>query len=263
MTMTANLGKCDNERLDPFFPRAHFEYGACFAAGTAILTPDGYTMIEKIKIGDFVLSQPETQGERAYKRVVNTFVREEKMLRCIKFIEYREGDQPPSDIFVTEEHPFWAVGEGWTAAAFLSAGDELELEDSSKAMVVSNLPVYRTSKPDVGWTPNFDDDEGRHGGGEGSTKNFTTGMPLEDNVGWDFSLSSINDPYLRTQVYNIEVEDFHTYYIYGIWVHNANCKVDEFKLFRAGNGKNPAELASLSVAAEQKWVRSFVIALPY
>lgn len=34
-----------------------------------------------------------------------------------------------------------------------------------------------------------------------------------------------DDPNLKVTVYNLEVEDYHTYYVgaVGIWVHNANC----------------------------------------
>lgn len=35
----------------------------------------------------------------------------------------------------------------------------------------------------------------------------------------------MQDPYLKLPVYNLEVEDFHTYYVgeHGVWVHNENC----------------------------------------
>ncbi|WP_428717436.1 hypothetical protein [Undibacterium curvum] len=37
--------------------------------------------------------------------------------------------------------------------------------------------------------------------------------------------SETNYPYLKLPVYNLEVDDFHTYYVgkIGIWVHNTNC----------------------------------------
>ena len=46
---------------------------ACFVAGTLVHTKEGLVPIEQIRVGDWVLSQPEQKGERAYKRVVKTF----------------------------------------------------------------------------------------------------------------------------------------------------------------------------------------------
>lgn len=44
---------------------------------------------------------------------------------------------------------------------------------------------------------------------------------------WDLNLNDHNDSkYIyRATVYNIEVEDWHTYFVgeLGVWVHNANC----------------------------------------
>ena len=55
--------------------RQWFEAGACFVAGTQVHTKEGLVPIEKLKIGDWVLSRPEdpSQGsELAYKRVLKT-----------------------------------------------------------------------------------------------------------------------------------------------------------------------------------------------
>ena len=46
----------------------------------------------------------------------------------------------------------------------------------------------------------------------------------EDVVNSQF-LASLGNPRLKRRVFNIEVEDFHTYYVgaLGVWVHNTNC----------------------------------------
>ena len=60
-------------------PRFAFERGACFVKGTLVHTKEGLASLEKLKIGDWVLSKSENgDGERAYKRVVNTFVHRDK-----------------------------------------------------------------------------------------------------------------------------------------------------------------------------------------
>lgn len=49
--------------------------GACFVAGTQILTICGSKNIEDIQNGDYVLAQNQETGELAYKEVIQTFVR--------------------------------------------------------------------------------------------------------------------------------------------------------------------------------------------
>lgn len=51
-----------------------------FAAGTLIHTDKGLVPIQELKVGDMVLSRDEhnTDGELAYKRVLNTFVSAQK-----------------------------------------------------------------------------------------------------------------------------------------------------------------------------------------
>ena len=58
--------------------RSPEQVGGCFVAGTLVHTRDGLVPIEKIRVGDWVLSQPEMKGEQAYKRVTNTFVFDDK-----------------------------------------------------------------------------------------------------------------------------------------------------------------------------------------
>ena len=58
-------------------PEARFAFEAtpaCFAKGTLVHTKEGLVPIEKLKVGDWVLSKPEDgTGEVAYKRVTQTF----------------------------------------------------------------------------------------------------------------------------------------------------------------------------------------------
>jgi hypothetical protein len=49
----------------------------CFVAGTLVHTKDGPLPIEKIRVGDLVLSQPQMRGELSYRRVLQTFMYEE------------------------------------------------------------------------------------------------------------------------------------------------------------------------------------------
>ena len=86
-----------------------------FVAGTLVHTDKGLVPIEKIRVGDNVLSQTEGTGEKAYKKVVNTFVFDDKPIRSIQF-NLGIGDFIIHHSYATDNHPFWVEGIGWTAA---------------------------------------------------------------------------------------------------------------------------------------------------
>ena len=95
--------------------------GACFVAGTAVLTSEGLKAIENLKAGDMVWAENPETGEKALKEVVQTFVRESDELVHIVVA----GKQ----IITTPEHPFYVPQKGWTGAAQLRAGDILVLSN--------------------------------------------------------------------------------------------------------------------------------------
>ena len=77
----------------------------CFMKGTLVETEEGWTPIDELKVGDWVMSRPENGiGEAVPKRVVNTFRYEDKEVVMLKFSQFPErnggGDtgrhsQPP------------------------------------------------------------------------------------------------------------------------------------------------------------------------
>jgi hypothetical protein len=216
--------------------------GGCFPAGTPVWTEQGLKRIEEIRVGDFVLSQPEAGGEQAYKRVVKTFVHEDKTLRSICYVT-PEGDEYV--VAATDNHPFWVVEEelgydeddeeitrttvlGWTAAENLRIFDHLvRLKDGSLARVVKNELVYRDNITGYGWVAAYEDAPA------GCLKNYVTGEIIANNVLGDRSIATGDCPRLKVRVYNFEVEDFHTYYVAGggVWVHNTNCAENGVKLW--------------------------------
>lgn len=252
-----------NTRPDPCFTLRNPEtVGDCFPAGTRVHTDKGLVRIEELKVGDMVLSQPERGGAKAFKRVAKTFVYDDKTLRCITY--QIEGSDEYRSLYATGNHPFWVMEEqgyvsedgewvshqyvcGWTQAEDLlpdgSRLDQLadgtapdidqdarhhhliQMIDGTLARIVANVPVYRTNRPGCGWSRNlgqapFELDNSV----EGLVYNFIDSDVAEDGVGLDDDIFESDDPYLKTRVYNIEVEDFHTYYVgRGVWVHNTNC----------------------------------------
>ncbi|AIQ14924.1 hypothetical protein PDUR_25855 [Paenibacillus durus] len=133
----------------------------CFVGGTKVQTDEGEKPIEKIEVGDKVLSKDEVTGEVAYKVVTATFNHESDEIYKIHV-----GDQV---IESTYNHPFYVEGKGWTFVKDLKPGDLLVQSDGN-TLKIDSIEVER--------------------------KHVT--------------------------VYNMTVDEFHTYFVsgLGIWVHN-------------------------------------------
>ncbi|MEC7120350.1 MAG: hypothetical protein VXW65_10660 [Pseudomonadota bacterium] len=122
-----------------------------FVAGTLVHTDKGLMPIEQLKVGDMVLSKPESgEGEVAYKRVLKTFkspekhrimrvgvtapnltdavyqnevaqLTEEQVLIAAKFCENSSSSycSDPYYVYCTENHLFWTDELSWLAAGDL------------------------------------------------------------------------------------------------------------------------------------------------
>jgi RHS repeat-associated protein len=88
----------------------------CFAAGTPIRTPGGDKPIEELKPGDLVLARAEDDSAAP----VQARVVEDVFQRLAAVVGIMVGGQTLS---VTEEHPIYTQGRGWTPAHELRAGD--------------------------------------------------------------------------------------------------------------------------------------------
>jgi hypothetical protein len=116
---------------------------SCLAAGTPVWTIIGPKAVEKIRVGDLVLSQDPESGELAYKPVIGTTVRPPVELLALKL--ERET------IHTTGGHPFWVAGDAWRKARELEEGTVLHsvggpvtviaLEPEEKARPAYNLIV--------------------------------------------------------------------------------------------------------------------------
>lgn len=233
--------------------------GGCFVAGTLVRTKEGLVPIEKIKVGDYVLSKPESgEGEQAYKRVTRTFERDNAM---IFYVSYQGGA-----LGTTGDHLFWARGEydlekpndvsimEWLPVYQLGSGMTLESWIGNPVFVAFAVPLMRMLNPDWGFIL-LDID----GLPTGHIIDFSEGAPKrvhgpvgdppvypyevyvygkekdlmwddvyfnKDEDGEDYSdkCEEIDKSTLRRKVYNIEVEDYHTYYVSdrGIWVFDGS-----------------------------------------
>jgi len=94
----------------------------CFAAGTMVHTDHGDVPIERIRIGDMVLSRNRTTGKQEYKRVTALTAQHRD-----KLIELRvEGETEP--LRPSVNHPFWVLRApsqqpAWIVADSMRVGD--------------------------------------------------------------------------------------------------------------------------------------------
>jgi hypothetical protein len=90
----------------------------CFAASTVVRTLDGHRPIEKLRVGDQVLSQDVTTGALSFEPVLVLHrLKSGETLR----IALDNGDAIVACIY----HRFWRAGQGWAMARELKAGDWL------------------------------------------------------------------------------------------------------------------------------------------
>lgn len=244
--VTTKQSKVDDEICFPS------NAGGCFAKGTRVHAKDGLKPIEDIKVGDYVLSSPEDgSGRQEYRRVLKTFVHEQKVIVEVQFTNFDATSVlQGGDIYfvtATENHPFWVEGVGWTRADALKGGDFVRKADGSLANVFGLNRIYRTSREGVGWTFIGADIKSEkrslfwHQLGYETYEEYFfaeeigslfdyANYDLAEDDGRDKYISSevyhSENPYLKVRVYNLEVEDFHTYYVgaQGFWVHNTNCE---------------------------------------
>jgi hypothetical protein len=216
--------------------------GACFVAGTLVHTKEGLVPIEQIKVGDYVLSKHESgEGEQSYQRVTKTFINENQPVMCLDICSYtiEEGELAekkrelidPSRHFplvATKEHPFWVVNKGWVTAGNLWFDWILEFADGSLHELHDRSYVVRTNLPDIGWLIDGrrcplrrTEDDSRIvdlSGGKIAT-DYNADLVPNDEIDW---VDNYDKNHLLRTVYNLEVENTHTYYVgeLGVWVHN-------------------------------------------
>lgn len=110
---------------------------ASFAVGTSVLTDRGRVPIEQIRIGQIVLSRDGRSQTDIPRPVTDVFSRTASSHRILR-TEY--------DTFrVTDEHPFWVQGKGWTQAKDVTDEDIIAGREGD-ALVLSNQEVKQALK---------------------------------------------------------------------------------------------------------------------
>lgn len=217
----------------------------CFAAGTIVHTKNGLVPIEQVKVGDWVLSRHDNNtGKQAYKRVLKTIQSDETkpiiMLRYYSMLE-----KEICQLYVTNEHPIFVKDDygqdvGWRAASTVSHPDQLVSFDGTPIEAFENCTLWVTPKLGVAWGQSRVHDYGPLVDFSGSMPKILEGRTSERAMEGMFAE-------FEAIVYNLEVEDFHTYYVgeLGIWVHNTSSGSGDVGLINKKNwecsnkNKNP------------------------
>jgi hypothetical protein len=184
----------------------------CFVAGTLVHTKDGLRPIEQIKVGDYVLSKPESgEGELSYQPVTRTYEYEDRELYFLSWSvrKHEEGKAPTwesGDVAVTGAHPIWVrqlsqypgyglhTAEQFTDVSTWMSVEELyrrnwrsiwveeegmpitvhtELADNRVALIEVIKPILQSPNPDIGVA--FDDTDVWHEENCGRTLCFGKG----------------------------------------------------------------------------------------
>jgi len=202
---------------------------ACFAAGTLVHTKDGLIPIENIIVGDLVLSKHESgDGEPEYKYVTRTYEHKDRSVIYVRVAGMAPEPKAYSCI-LTPEHPIWKPNKGWVEvgtfrSTWPSQRVELLLHDDGS--FVTQLPMFKHSDADSAWIPSINLPrvvrEGRGVLININTLEMSGSIdPIHSDYVKRFGRGRDEDLF-KTTVYNIEVEDFYTYYVTdgGLWVHN-------------------------------------------
>lgn len=177
----------------------------CFDGETQVHTPYGVCEIEFLEVGSRVLSRCEKTGEQGYRRVIKKFEHQCKE----SYIVYHVTDKgTDSAIATTAEHPFWVNDIGWVPACELKAGYKLEIVDP--------IDVTDEYRPDGQKKAQLAMSGGRW-------QSEVLRVETRDNT---FEYAG---EICARIVYNIEVEEFHTYFVdwNGVWVHNKDAVILE------------------------------------
>lgn len=231
---------------------------AGFPAYVRVMTDQGLVRIQDVRVGDRVLSKPESGfGEQCYQRVSKTFSFKEQEIWIIKYclvdvakdcrhfsfekVKRLAFKGQARSFEATPNHPFWVKGVGWTRCDQLKFGDLVETVDATKnAFIYYCGPVMQTTDSKISALyseRNLCDADKK--GFEIDDLNYYYFI-LHDLIGersvladgqdfekldYDGQIIEVTDQTFCTTICNIEVEDSHTLYISGdgLWIHNANC----------------------------------------
>ena len=108
--------------------------GSSFVPGTEVLTPDGKVAIEDLREGDLVVARHEVTGELGEFPITSLMAREAP---GVIWLTLEDAAGKTSTLGVTDEHPLFVVGRGWTKAAEVETGYAVRDEGMRSLRVVA------------------------------------------------------------------------------------------------------------------------------
>lgn len=105
---------------------------ASFKSGTPVWTPRGSRAIERLVAGDRIASRDAQSYGDSQQTIDRTFAR--------RAPGYYALQTEAETLHVTEEHPFWVQGRGWTPVRELRAGDAIA-SATGDVLVLQAIPV--------------------------------------------------------------------------------------------------------------------------
>jgi hypothetical protein len=111
---------------------------SCFAGGTLVHTLQGTAPIERLSVGDVVLTQNSRTGELSFQPIVAVYHNAPNATLSV--------DLGTDTIVATGIHRFWKSGKGWTMARDLKPGDPIRALGATVTVKAVNSdqvqPVY-------------------------------------------------------------------------------------------------------------------------
>ncbi len=227
------------------------KHGRCFPAGTLIHTDKGLLPIQNIKVGDRVVSRPELGGQNTtteYKRITRAFCSgEDELVRlcCQKDSEYDDYDAPIYFEFMTPNHLIWDNQLNvWIPASKIEIGtllSSIDNKDNLRVLWVDTVwdsftdkvgltyPIFGDYHDDIDMKYRFGDDgfkviDKDYNNGFDVSENHIEQLDREKNKiifdKYQECLDNQDNRAIRVPVFNLEVEDNHTFFIgkHSIWV---------------------------------------------
>ena len=162
----------------------------CFTAATLLQMADGSTKrIVDVQVGDQVLSRNPATGKDEAKTVTATVERHAPVIVDVVLRDAKTGKT--ETLTCTPEHPLYVQSQGWVEAGSVGIGSSI-VSRAGPALQV-------------------------------------TGLTWEKNKAQELVAGSPNSSFGGYTVYNLTVEDDHTFFVGtsggGTWVHN-NCQLE-------------------------------------
>jgi hypothetical protein len=175
-----------------------------FAVGTLVHTADGLVPIEKIRVGERVLSHNDATGERTLKKVIRSVTHDK---REVFMFGYVVGDETVARyLVVTSDQPIWLDRKGWVIVDRMDGAPSLSYLDGSEGFAYMIRKLLATEQPGIGFAY-------MHGMEEGPTVDFRDGG-LVINAQYTHEPSAFDDyGFVQMSICHLEVEDFHSYFV--------------------------------------------------